>query len=161
MKRYIINLTISFVLIVFGIILSIFELLDFSIKDRFDDQTLSSKTGSYDFIINKELIEIDTSAIGKSDIIYNNNITPGSLKVEVTYYNNLLEIDKFSLVRNDREIVYFALDKVDDFNTAKKLIKITLDGLKKKTLYNYAEAVLPEIRIYINKVDSDSIMVRN
>ena len=160
MRKYIITLTMSFFLIIFGAILTVSEVLDFNISDTFNDESFSTKTLSYDIKLDNTATEVDTDFTKTPVIIYDNTMASGSMKLTVTYYDDFIAIDKFSLTRNHNDVIYITADGNEDFRTVKKLIQLSINGLKNQEVYNYETALRPDVQIIINEADKDLVKIR-
>jgi hypothetical protein len=156
MKKHFITLIIAFCFVIAGIITMAFETLEFSISDIFVDTNLNKRTVTYNLTKLKDKVEIIAPLNNNISIAYDNDIPAGNYKIVVTYYKDLLSIDKSNLIDDNNEIVYISVDDHSNFETFKQLIDITIEGLKNKVLYNYAMALTPEVKVYINEADKDS-----
>lgn len=161
MRKYVASLIISFFLVMFGIFLTISEVLNFKIVDKFDNNVLAKYTKTYDIEIAKPKIEINASQTNEPTVVYDNTLEKGKMKLVVTYYNEIMDIDKYVLVNDDTDVLYVDIDEIEEFRTVKKLIEVTIEGLKEDTIYNYEKAIRPDLNVIINEADKDVVKIRN
>lgn len=160
MRRAIISLCISLVLIAIGTILCSFEFLKFDIVDSFDKANLTTKKMTYDLKLNGNNNLIDTLETQDNEIIYDNTLEVGNLRLEVTYYNELISVRNFTINEDGKNIFYIERYAYDDFNAFRKIFDVTIDGLKENNIFNYVEATKPKLKIYINEVDKEFVKIR-
>jgi hypothetical protein len=161
MKKYFISLIVAFSLIIIGGIASFYEALDFKVVNHFTDSDFSERTMTYDLKSNTNKVVINTFFKGDASISYDNTITPGNYKILITYYSEVLYIDKYSTIENNIEYIDFDITGKEDFDTFKKFINITIDGLKNKNIYNYENALAPSIKVYINETDRNKVVLED
>jgi hypothetical protein len=161
MKKYFISLIVGLCFIFFGAIISFYEALDFKVVDKFADNSFSEKTITYDLKNINNSVIISTPYISNASLEYDNSITTGNYKIIITYYNEMFNIDKYSQAEDNTEYVDIDMDSKDDFETFKKLINVTINGLKDKKVYNYSKSLSPTIKVYINESDKDKILLED
>jgi hypothetical protein len=157
MKKYFISLIVGLCFIVCGALISFYEALDFRVVDKFVNDNFSEKTITYDLKNTNDLVIINTPFISNTSIEYDNTIPSGNYRITIKYYNEILDIDKYSEVEDKTEYVNIDMDSREDFDNLKKLINVTIDGLRDKKVYNYSKALSPTIKVYINASDKDKI----
>lgn len=160
MRRYMITLGISLILIMAGVTLTIYEFMDFDIVDDFNSKSLSKETVVYNFKTSNVVTNIDTSFTNKANIIYDDNIAPGNIKISVNYYDDIINIESQSIRNDYYNLVKIEADGTGDFETISEVFKLTIEGLKNQEIYNYAKALRPTVKVYINKADRDIVKIR-
>jgi hypothetical protein len=161
MKRYFISLIVALSLIAIGSIASFYEALDFKVVDSFTNGDLSERIMTYDLKNSTNKVVIDTFFNGDASISYDDTLVPGSYRLLVTYYSDALYVDKYSTIDDDVEYIDFSVNGKGDFETFKKFVNITIDGLKNKKIYDYEKALTPSIKVYINSADKDKIVLED
>jgi hypothetical protein len=160
MKKYIISFIVAFLFITFGIVLSITELFEFDITDKFSQGNLSTKVKMYNLDITSSEINISSSYSSNMIITKDNTMQEGKYTLKVTYYDDLFDISKSNEKFNNVEYVYLDEDIVNnDFSFYKKVLKETLKGLKDKKIYNYYKAMSPSVEIILNEKDFDKFVI--
>lgn len=151
----------SFIFIMLGIVFTVAEALEYSIVDDFDADTLSKKVLAYDMTLNNKVTQIDTTSC-EAFIVYDNSIKTGNIKLVITYYDELIKINEFSVKQSNNDIIYVEADETEDgLRVARELARATVEGLKQKQIYNYTEAIRPHIKVVINEADKESVKIRN
>lgn len=161
MKKNIVILILSFFLIMFGMVLTVSEVVNFEVKDDFNDSTLTTMTTSYDFNLSGKSLDINTNFTKEPSVIIDNSLDKGTIKIKVTYYNELISINKFLISNENGNTLNINVEDTQDFDTVKKLIGVTLTGLRQNEVYNYANALKPTVNVYINDADKAAVKIRN
>jgi hypothetical protein len=160
MRKNIVILTLSFFLIIFGCVITVSEVVDYEVKDNFDDGTLTLMTNTYDLTLNNNTLDITTTFTEEPSIIYDNSMDKGDVKIKVTYYNELMNIDKFVITKTSGDTANISTDDTNNFDAVKKMISVTLNGLRHKEVYNYVSALKPTVKVFINEADKDAVKIR-
>lgn len=161
MKRYFIAFTLAFFLITFGIFLTAIEISNFKIIDELTNTSLEVKTSTYDLNLTKDTTRILISPYKKPVINYTNDIEQGKIKIVINYFNELVKVKKLTTTNDDNEIIYILADNKNNLSAGQKIVKMTIDGLKDKQIYNYKKGLLPNVQVFINENDKDIVKVGN
>lgn len=161
MTKNIVVLTLSFFLIIFGAVLTVSEVVDYDVKDNFDEGTLTTMTTTYDLTLKNDKLDVDTYFTLEPSIVYDNSIDKGTVKIKVTYYNELMSIDKVMITRTRGDIIDIRVNDTNNFDSVKKIVSLTLNGLRNKEVYNYVNALKPTVVVFINEADKDAVKIRN
>ncbi len=160
MRRSIISLCVSIALIAVGTILCSFEFLNFKIVDNFEEANLSNKKMTYALKLNGDNNVIDTSETQDNEILYDDTLVAGNIRLEVIYYDELISIRNYTINENNENIFYIERYALDDFKAFRRIFRATIDGLKKNNIYDYPNAIKPKLKIYINESDKDFVKIR-
>lgn len=161
MKKNIILIFIAFCLMALGINLMVYEIMDFNISNTFKDGTFTKKVSTYEFKKIKNEVEIIVENDKNAYIEYDNSLEKDNYKIVVTYFNELFEIGKILTTKDDKEHIYINYNNKSNFSSIKKVIDVTIDGLKKNEVYNYYNAFSPVVKVYINEENKNDFRIRD
>ncbi len=97
MKRSIISICVAFAFIIVGSVLCSFEFLNFDIVDKFEDSDLTTDKAVYNLKLNGDNNIVDTTHTLNNIIEHDTTLEVGNIRLEVTYYNELMNIKNFSM----------------------------------------------------------------
>lgn len=163
MKKQIIIYIVSFILIMAGSIWTAFEVFDYKLTNKFTKNELTTKTVSYETSINKARVFVKTDCYRKIKLIKSDLIPVGTVKINVTYFNQLFSVNYSSNISNREQTLLLSFNRIrneENFNNIRMIINITIDGLKNKTIYNYAKALRPSIEVLANSSDINTVKIR-
>ena len=156
MKKHIIIFIVSIVLIMAGSIWTIYEVFDYKLANNFKEDAFTTKTVSFEASITKAKVFVHADRYGKINITKNDEISIGTVKIEVTYFNQLFNVNYSSMIDDNNQSLLLSFNHVDEeenFNNFKRILDVTIDGLKNKTIYNYGKAFRPTINVFVNSSD--------
>ncbi|MFA5407635.1 MAG: hypothetical protein WC343_02570 [Bacilli bacterium] len=159
MKKVIINIIIAFLLIIFGIAVTVSETLDFTTSNTLDGTTFSKKELIYDVELNETLTTINTSFSHDPTIVYDDSILSGSMKIVISYYDDFVVLNKYSLNNDSELLINIDATQINKWDIMKDFVNMTIDGLKEKRIINYSSALKPDVTIYINQVDKNIVKI--
>lgn len=160
MKKYVFFIVMSLFLIIFGFVLTLTEIIDFKIADSFNDKTVSKKEMHYQLEITSPSVVIDSTGLNKVDIIYDDDVKAGTIEIGVTYYNDLVKIEKYNLTDNNSDVISIVTEGIFNKKSAKEFFEVTIEGLKDKEVYDYYSALKPNLKILVNSADEDIVKIR-
>lgn len=159
MKKHFVTMTISFICIILGIIITVYEGMNFTIMDDFTDSGIHTKTISYDVKVEPGIIEIHSTFTKEPTIAFDNDLSANDVKIDITYYDRFMNISNSNYSSSDNNAIFINAYSKDSYETIKKYVLLTFDGLKKDILYNYEQALRPDIKITINEINKDDIKI--
>ena len=161
MKKNIILIFIAFCLMALGINLMVYEIMDFDIAKNFKDGAFTKKVCTYEFKKVKKDVEIIVANDRNAYIQFDNSLEKDNYKIVVTYYKDFFKIDKLFTTRDDTEQIYIKYSNKKDLKNIKKVIGVTIDGIKNKEVYDYHNAFSPVVKVYINEENKDDFRIRD
>lgn len=161
MTRYFIAFSTAFFIIIFGLVLTGVEISRFKIDDDINNLDLSVNTITYDSNISKMPTKIVVSYHVKPFINYSDEIETGKMKVIVNYYDELHTINKITTINDSSKKFKIMVNAKNNYKMLSKMMKITIEGLKDKKIYDYPKVLSPNIQVFINPADKDSVTVGN
>lgn len=162
MKKHIIILVIAFLLIIAGSIWTFYEVFDYKLTSDFKNNVFTTKTVNFETSINKAKVFVSTNRFGKIKITKNDEIIAGTIKIKVTYFNQLFNVNYSSMIDKNEQSLLLTFNHADEeevFNNFRRIIDITIDGLKNKVIYNYKKALRPTIEIFVNSNDLNVVKI--
>ncbi|MDD2203247.1 MAG: hypothetical protein PHT75_02890 [Bacilli bacterium] len=160
MKKHIFTIVISLFVIMFGFLLTITEIIDFKFVNTFNSEVVSISEKSYQFDITSPSVIIDSRNLNEVDIEYDEDIQVGTIKIKATYYDDFVIIEKIDSIENNSDLISIVTEGVSNKRAIKKYIDLTIEGLKEKEIYNYYQALKPNLKIMINNEDADIVKIR-
>jgi len=162
MKKHIIVFIVSIVLIMAGSIWTVYEVFDYKLASNFKDSAFTTKTVSFETSITKAKVLVNANHYGKINIIKNDTIITGTVKIEVTYFNQLFNVNYSSRIDDNNQsllLTFNHADEEENFNNFRRILDVTIDGLKNKTIYNYGKAFRPTIEVFVNSSDLNVVKI--
>ena len=162
MKKHIIIFVISIVLIIAGSIWTVYEVFDYKLASNFKDNAFTTKTVTFETSITKAKVIVKTGHYGEIKITKNDTIVTGTVKIEVTYFNQLFNVNYSSRIDDNNQSLLLTFNNADEeenFNNFRRILDITIDGLKNKTIYNYEKAFRPTIEVFVNSSDLNVVKI--
>lgn len=159
MNKYLVTMTISFICIILGIMITVYEGMSFTFIDDFTDSGIQTKTMSYGVKVESGVIEIKTTFTKEPMIVFDNNLSANDVKVDITYYDRFMNVSNYSHGSASGNRISINAYSKGNYETIRGYIRLTFDGLKKEILYNYEQALRPDIKITINEINKDDIKI--
>lgn len=108
----------------------------------------------FDKVISTKEFDINNKTyIQKCNKIIDNNIANNMIKIEYSYYNEILSLDSY---RNNNEI-YFDKSYIGSPITF-RLYNNIINNLKEKKMYNYSKLFDYDVNVYINDNTSHNVV---
>ena len=150
---------VIFILLLVSTVIFGFEINSYDYSDSLPSSfVLEKKERKFD-ISEVENISIKSNAKYKNIDIYTDNSLDGEIRIEITYFNTANVSYNYFFNSNDdlllkfNSTINFEIDNVED------LLKLGVETLRTKTLYNYNLFKYPIISIYANQKDMSKISI--
>lgn len=145
-KVYFFPFIIGIIFLITGSLISMDKAIEIDFHDTLPTNSFERKMAVY-----SENIDKRTFIIGDDDIemVVDNSLEDGKINVEVTYYNDLVNIERIIYCSDDYCDIRFST--YYHGNNKKKLIDLIINELKKNRVYNYAYFFKPEIKVFANE----------
>jgi uncharacterized membrane protein len=144
---------IGMILLVFGSVLAVDTVVNLTYYDSLPNNNFEQKTVTYNEKINtKTYILNDT---GTKEVVVNNDLEDGEIRIEVTYHNELVKVNKKTYSYNSNSTINISVEPIR--LNKRNLVDLVINELKKDRVYNYTKLFQGNIVIYANDNTIDLI----
>ena len=152
-KIYFYPFIVGTVFLVFGGILVVDTVTRFNYYDSLPNNSFEQKTVVYNEQINHDTY-IHTE-YGKKEIIVNNDLADGEIKIEVIHYNDLTKVRKVNYYYDNNNTINISIDYIG--MNRRNLFDLVINDLKNERVYNYSYFFKGDMKIYANEKTVDLI----
>ncbi|MBQ7136369.1 MAG: hypothetical protein IJO43_00130 [Bacilli bacterium] len=160
MKKYLVPLTIGFLLILVGVAYFYTETVNYDISmDLASNFNMKQKILEYE-ISDSEIFKITNNEIDKNMNLYINNNLTNEVRIVVEYSDLLMiNTDYDTRYRKNEKVINLDIESelILDFNSIDSLYKLGLETLRNKTIYNYSLLGYPKVRVYVNEKYKENV----
>lgn len=152
-RIYFYPFVIGTIFLVFGGILIVDTVTNINYYNSLPNNSFEQNTVVYnEQVSNSTYIHSD---YGNREIIINNDLKDGEVKIEITHYKDLTKVRKTNYYYDNNNSINIAIDYIG--MNRKNLFNLVISELKQDRVYNYTNFFKGDIKIYANENTSHLI----
>lgn len=150
---------IIFILLLTSTVIFSFEINSYDYNDYLPSSfVLENKEKNFN-ISNVEKISIKSNSKYENIDVYTDNSLDGEMRIEVTYFETASVSYSYFFNTNDNLLLKFDSSLNFQIDNVEDLLKLGVETLRTKTLYNYNLFKYPLIKVYANQKDISKISI--
>ena len=155
-RNHLFALCISVISLIIGIVLFIDDLTGYNYPETLDNSHFKTKNESVTIEIDKETDFIILNA--EINNVIDNNIEDNKVLVEVTYYDDFVDINLEHIINEDMDSIVIT-SNVDDFdmNDYINMYDVVLEDLKDNNIFKYGDLDKYKVTVYYNETTEELI----
>ena len=153
-KSTLIAFIIGLILSGFGLVIFIFEIIDFDVIDRAPLMSNKQKIETRTYALDNFEIIIDVNNESYT-LLYDENLN-NEVKIEYKYHEKFIKTSDYISNDDNKLRIHCQTDKITNYGNVAKMV---IYNLKDKKIYNYEKLYEADIIIYINELDKNRLQI--
>lgn len=155
-RNYLFVLCISILSFIIGSVLLVDDLLNYNYPKNLEESKFATVTETINLEINKDT-EFDFIG-SEAEYIIDNDLKDNQVIVEVTYYDDIVDIVIDEMNDEDYKIIYFYAQSDDyNFGDYRFIYETIIDDLKENNIYDYSELYKFGVKVYWNETTKELV----
>lgn len=155
-RNYLFVLCISILSFIIGSVLLVDDLLNYNYPKNLEESKFATVTETINLEINKDT-EFDFIG-SEAEYIIDNDLKDNQVIVEVTYYDDIVDIVIDEMNDDDYKIIYFYAQSDDyNFGDYRFIYETIIDDLKENNIYDYSELYKFGVKVYCNETTKELV----